>query len=69
MTPHNTNPTSRLLRLPTVLDRVPFSKTEIYRRIKTGEFPKPLSCGIRAVCWLEADIDTYINSLASKEAK
>jgi prophage regulatory protein len=69
MTAHITNSTSRLLRLPTVLSRVPFSKTEIYRRVRTGDFPKPISIGIRAVAWLESDIDAYINSLANKEAK
>lgn len=66
MTLHPTK--SRLLRLPTVLDRVPFSKTEIYRRVRTGDFPKPISIGIRAVAWLESDIDAYINSLANKGA-
>ncbi len=69
MTQHSTNSTSRLLRLPTVLNRVPFSKTEIYRRVRTGDFPKPISIGIRAVAWLESDIDAYINSLANKESK
>ena len=69
MTTQSTNSTSRLLRLPTVLNRVPFSKTEIYRRVRTGDFPKPISIGIRAVAWLESDIDAYINSLANKDAK
>lgn len=61
---HNTSKPSRMLRLPTVLDRVPFSKTEIYRRVRTGEFPKPISIGVRAVAWLESDIEQYIQNLA-----
>jgi prophage regulatory protein len=69
MTPQKTNSTSRLLRLPSVLDRVPFSKTEIYRRVRTGEFPKPISIGVRAVAWLEADIEAYILFLANKDVK
>lgn len=64
MTSHSTNSTSRLQRLSTVLDRVPLSKTEIYRRIGAGEFPKPISIGVRAVAWLESDIDEYIQKLA-----
>jgi prophage regulatory protein len=64
-----TSSNHRLLRLPSVLDRVPFSKTEIYRRVRTGEFPKPISIGVRAVAWLEADIEAYILSLANKEVK
>lgn len=69
MTPHSTSTTSRLLRLPTVLNRVPFSKTEIYRRMRTGDFPKPVSLGVRAVAWLESDIDQYIQKLALESGK
>lgn len=61
---HNTSKPSRMLKLPTVLDRVPFSKTEVYRRVRSGEFPKPISIGVRAVAWLESDIDEYIQKLA-----
>jgi len=69
MTPHSTSTTSRLLRLPTVLNRVPFSKTEIYRRMRTGDFPKPVSLGVRAVAWLESDIEQYIQKLALESGK
>lgn len=69
MTAHSTSTTSRLLRLPTVLNRVPFSKTEIYRRMRTGDFPKSVSLGVRAVAWLESDIDQYIQKLAQESAK
>ncbi|MFZ6774302.1 helix-turn-helix transcriptional regulator [Undibacterium sp. SXout7W] len=69
MTPHSTSATSRLLRLPTVLNRVPFSKTEIYRRMRTGDFPKPVSLGVRAVAWLESDVEQYIQKLAQGSAK
>jgi len=56
--------TSRLLRLPSVLNRVPVSKTEWYRRIKKGNAPAPISLSARAVAWLESDIDAYIAKLA-----
>ncbi|WP_295763000.1 AlpA family transcriptional regulator [Undibacterium sp.] len=68
MTNQKTSP-ARLLRLPSVLDRVPFSKTEIYRRVRAGDFPKPISIGIRAVAWLESDIDQYIQKLTTGAAQ
>jgi predicted DNA-binding transcriptional regulator AlpA len=39
----------KLLRLPEVRSRVPFSRATIYRLIASGEFPKPYSLGARAV--------------------
>ena len=60
---------ARLLRLPSVLARVPFSKTETYRRISAGTFPAPIKLGLRAVAWLESDIEQYIQKLAQESAK
>ena len=60
---------ARLLRLPSVLGRVPFSKSETYRRIKAGTFPAPVRLGLRSVAWLESDIDQYIQKLTQESAK
>jgi prophage regulatory protein len=60
---------ARLLRLPSVLERVPFSKSETYRRMKEGTFPAPIRLGARAVAWLESDIENYIQSLAKSGQK
>jgi prophage regulatory protein len=59
---------SRLLRLPSVLDRVPHSKTSIYRLIKQGIFPKAVRLGVNSVAWLESDIDAYIQKLTAGAA-
>ncbi|MFZ6693763.1 helix-turn-helix transcriptional regulator [Undibacterium sp. SXout20W] len=60
---------ARLLRLPSVLQKVPLSKTEWYRRIKAGDAPKAVSLGARSVAWLESDIEQYIQKLAQESAK
>ncbi|MFZ6673952.1 helix-turn-helix transcriptional regulator [Undibacterium sp. Xuan67W] len=60
---------ARLLRLPSVLDRVPHSKTSIYRLIREGTFPKAVRLGVNSVAWLESDIDAYINSFVNMEMK
>jgi prophage regulatory protein len=52
---------ARFLRLPAVLDRVPYSRPSIYRKMREGTFPQAISLGGKAVAWLESDIDNFIN--------
>ena len=52
----------RLLRLPEVKHQVGLGRTEIYRRIKIGEFPAPISLGARAVAWTSDSIETWISA-------
>lgn len=54
---------TRLLRLPSVLEKVAMSRTELHRRITAGTFPKPLKLGMRTVAWTESSIDEWIKSL------
>ena len=53
---------AKLLRLPEVRTRVPFSKQMIYLLMSRGEFPRPVPMGARAVAWREVDIDAWIAS-------
>jgi prophage regulatory protein len=62
-------PTSKLLRLPQVMDRVGLRTTRIYELMGDGSFPKSIRLGERAVVWLEsyqreqiADIATEMHS-------
>jgi prophage regulatory protein len=48
------------LRLPAVKDRAGLSRSTIYLGIATGTFPQPIKLGVRAVGWLESDIDAWI---------
>lgn len=50
----------KLLRLPSVLDRSGLSRSETYRRMALGEFPKPVSIGRRAVAWPEHLVSKWI---------
>jgi len=59
----------RLLRLPSVEAQTGQSKTEIYRRIKNGTFPKPVKLGVRSVAWSENAIQSYIQSLVNGAPK
>ncbi len=63
--------THTILRLPTVKARTGLSRSTIYLRVSNGLFPKPVSLGGRAVGWVEADIDDWLNRHieASREAR
>ncbi len=50
----------RILRLPEVIERTGLSRSSIYSFIQKNTFPKQISLGEKAVGWLEADIDLWI---------
>jgi prophage regulatory protein len=49
-----------ILRLPAVKTRTGLSRSTIYLRVSQGAFPKPVSLGGRAVGWLEAEIQEWL---------
>jgi prophage regulatory protein len=51
-----------LIPLSTVLERICISKTVLYRRINSGEFPKPLSIGRHRIAFVEAEITAWIEA-------
>ena len=61
--------TGPLWRLPTVETQTGLSKSEIYRRIKLGTFPKPLKLGARAVAWSSSSVEHWIKSLIQQGAQ
>lgn len=67
MTLSPTSPTSpplpggaKLERLPQVKARTGLSRSEIYRRIALGDFPRPIKLGERASAWSATEIDDWI---------
>jgi prophage regulatory protein len=49
-----------ILRLPDVKARTGLSRTTIHNRVVDGSFPKPIKIGLRAIGWLESDINKWI---------
>lgn len=49
-----------LERLPQVRARTGLSRSEIYRRISTFQFPAPVKIGERASAWNSSEIDAWI---------
>lgn len=51
---------NRLISLKQVLHLIPLSKSEIYRRIKAGTFPKQVRLGPSRVAFSEAEVGRWI---------
>lgn len=52
---------TKILRLPAVKTRTGLSRSTIYLRVSEGSFPAPVSLGGRAVGWIEAEVDAWLN--------
>lgn len=56
-----------LQRIRKVQELVSLSRTELYRRIRSNGFPRPVSIGSRAVAWRASDIQAWIAARTIKE--
>ena len=48
-----------VLRVRAVTDQTGLSRTTIYRKVKTGQFPQPLDLGNGHIGWLETEISAW----------
>ncbi|EEI2470495.1 AlpA family transcriptional regulator, partial [Escherichia coli] len=53
-------PCTRLIRLSEVMNKTGFGKAWIYRLISQNRFPQPVKIGIRAIAFIESEIDEWI---------
>jgi prophage regulatory protein len=44
---------------------IPHGRAQLWRLVKAGKFPAPVKVGSRN-CWVEAEIDEYIERLIAK---
>lgn len=51
-----------ILRLPEVIKKTSISRSTIYERVKNNTFPQPISLGERSIGFVEAEIDSWIES-------
>ena len=51
---------NRIIRLPEVIKMTGLRRTSILSFAKDGSFPKPFKIGVKAVGWLESDINNWI---------
>ena len=51
----------KLLRLPEVISRTGYKRSNIYQLMNLDDFPKSVRLGPRAVAWLSSEIDQWID--------
>jgi predicted DNA-binding transcriptional regulator AlpA len=61
-------PKSRIIKLPAVMARTGFSKSKIFRDVKTGKFPQQAKKleGSTSAGWFEDDIDEFMEARRPK---
>lgn len=58
-----------LLRLPAVMERTGFKRSQIYKLIQQGEFPAPITLGTRTSAWPSDDIDRWVRAKIAASRK
>jgi prophage regulatory protein len=56
----------RFIRMPEVLNRTGFSRAWIYKLISEKKFPQQVKIGLRAVAFIENEIDAWIHEAVIK---
>lgn len=49
-----------ILRRRQVEKRTGLSRSTLYEFLKAGRFPRPIRLGLRAVGWVESDIESWL---------
>ena len=57
------SPGRRLLRTKQVLDRMGWSRTTLWRRVRAGEFPAPVKTGLNSNGWYDDEVDAAQENL------
>jgi prophage regulatory protein len=52
----------RFLRVKQVCGKVGWSRGTLYAEVKAGRFPQPRQLGVRAIAFLESEVDEFIRS-------
>lgn len=50
----------RFIKLPEVVELTTLSETQIYRKMKAGDFPKNIAIGANSKVWLESEVQHWI---------
>ncbi len=58
----NNQQPNRILGWNELLQLLPYSRTQLWRLIRAGQFPAPMQLGGRKVGWRESTIEAWIES-------
>ena len=55
-------PPQGMSRASKILPLLPFGSTELWKRVESGDFPKPVKLGPKCTAWRNADVLGWIAS-------
>ena len=55
-----TRDTLRIIRYPELFNKVPLSRSQIWRLEREGKFPKSIKIGANSKGWVESQIDDWL---------
>ena len=61
-------PATGFMRQPQVLEVVPFSSATLWRKCKSGQFPKPVRLSERVTAWKVGDVRQFLATQAAVTA-
>jgi prophage regulatory protein len=47
---------------------IPYCRDHLRRKVKAGEFPKPIELGDHRIAWIEEEVDAYLEALVVKRS-
>ena len=56
------NRSRKFLRLPSVIDKVGLSRSQIYKLIQQGDFPEPVKIGPKISVWIEEKLEVWMDA-------
>lgn len=57
-----TEPSDRILRIKTVLERTGLSRSTMYRKMQNGTFPKNVRISTRCAGWRESAVNAWLHN-------
>jgi len=60
------NQNKRFIRLPEVMKKTGYGKAWIYKLISDGRFPEPVKIGVRAVAFVESEVDQWMDEVINQ---
>ena len=53
--------TKVIRRLPHLVQRTTLSRTTIWRKVRAGEFPAPITLGVNSIGWPDEEIEAWLD--------
>ena len=60
---------NRILRFPEVSTRTGLSRSRLYHAMAEGTFPLSIAIGERAIGWVEAEVDAWVDACIETSRK